>query len=48
LSTCLKMYADDKRIRIVYRIWEGTLNVLIIAIGKRDDFEVYKDAEKRL
>lgn len=48
LSNCLKMYADDKRIRVVYRIGEGTLTVFIIAIGKRDDFEVYKDAEKRL
>ena len=48
LSDCRTMYADDKRIRIVYRLVEGTPDVFIIAIGKRDDFNVYKKAVKRL
>jgi len=43
-----KIYADNKRIRIVYEIIEDDLIVYIIAIGKRDDMEVYKSAFKRI
>jgi len=48
LSGCRKMYADKKRIRIVYRIVEQKIVVEVIAIGKRDEMEVYKDASQRL
>ena len=48
LSGCRKMYADKKRIRIVYRIIEQQIVVEVIAIGKRDEMEVYKDASQRV
>jgi len=48
LSGCRKMYADKKRIRIVYTIVEEQIVVEIIAIGKRDELEVYKLANERL
>ncbi len=48
LSGCRKMYADRKRIRIVYAILNDKIVIEIIAIGKRDDLEVYKDAAERL
>jgi len=52
LSGCRKMYADKKKIRIVYSIIEDEIVVEIvvevIAIGKRDGLEVYKNASKRI
>lgn len=48
LSGCRKMYADKKRIRIVYTILEETIIVEVIAIGKRDEMQVYKSASERL
>jgi len=48
LSGCQKMYADKKRIRIVYRVVEQQIVVEVIAIGKRDEMEVYKDASQRV
>jgi len=48
LSGCRKMYADKKRIRIVYIILDGQIVIEVIAIGKRDEMEVYKSASERL
>jgi mRNA interferase RelE/StbE len=42
-----KLYACQKRIRIVYSIHEGKFLVFIIAVGKREDMEVYKKAFRR-
>ena len=43
-----KIYANKKNIRIVYSIIEEQILIKIIAIGKREDFHVYKDANNRL
>jgi len=48
LSGCRKMYVDNKRVRIVYRIVEGKIVVEVIAIGDRDEMRVYDEAAKRL
>jgi len=40
LSGCRKMYADKKKIRIVYTILEDEIIIEVIAIGKRDELEV--------
>ena len=48
LSGYRKMYVDNKRVRIVYSICEEKIEVEVIAIGKRDDFEVYRIASDRL
>jgi len=48
LSGCRKMYADKKRIRIVYRLLDKQIIIEIVAIGKRDEMQVYKDASKRV
>ncbi|MBW2654749.1 MAG: hypothetical protein JRC91_07400 [Deltaproteobacteria bacterium] len=42
------MYADRKKIRIVYKIVEKKILVQIIAIGKRDNMKVYKKAVNRI
>jgi len=43
-----KMYADKKRLRIVYRIIDDVIEVEVIAIGKRDDMDVYAKASERI
>lgn len=47
LSGYRKMYACKKQIRIVYSVVENVLLVNIIAIGKREDMEVYATAAER-
>ncbi len=42
-----KMYAYKKKIRIVYRIIEDKLCIFIIAVGKREDLDVYQSAFER-
>ena len=48
LSGYRKMYACKKQIRIVYSVIENILIVKIIAIGKREDMEVYAIAAERV
>ena len=48
LSGYRKMYACKKHIRIVYSVFENILLVNIIAIGKREDMEVYETASERI
>lgn len=48
LSGYRKMYACKKQIRIVYSVVENVLFVNIIAIGKREDMEIYKTASERV
>ena len=47
LSGYRKMYADKKKLRIVYRIVDDVIEVEVIAIGKRDDMDVYAKASER-
>lgn len=48
LTGYYKLYAARKAIRIVYRIVEMDVIVEVVAIGKREDFEVYREAFKRI
>jgi len=48
LSGLRKVYVDNKRIRIVYKIIENKIKIFVVAIGKRDDMEVYIKASKRI
>ncbi len=48
LSGFKKVYVAKKKIRIVYEIKEDILCIYTIAVGKRDDMEVYKKALDRL
>lgn len=45
LTGYFKLYADKKRIRIVYGI-EGDM-VKVVAVGRREDMEIYRLASKR-
>jgi len=46
LDGYFKLYADNKRIRIIYEKLESIIKV--IAIDKREDLEVYRIALKRI
>ena len=48
LSRYRKLYADKKKIRIVYKIVEKKILIQIIAVGKREGMEVYQKAAARL
>ena len=48
LSGFRKVYVDSKRVRIVYKIINEKIEVFIVAVGKRDDMEVYKKASERI
>ncbi len=47
LAGLKKVYFDNKRYRIVYEIKEQEIIIHIIAIGKRDNMKVYKEASQR-
>ena len=48
LTGLRKVYVDNKKIRIVYKIIENKIQIFVVAVGKRDDMEVYKKASKRI
>ena len=47
LTGLRKVYVSKKQVRIVYEIIDNILVVKVVAIGKREDMEVYKEAENR-
>lgn len=47
LTGYYKLYVDRKRLRIVYRCIGDELAVEIIAIGHREELDVYRKAETR-
>ena len=48
LSGCQKMYVDKKQIRIVYKVIKDEIIIEFIAVGKREDMQVYEKASQRL
>jgi len=43
-----KLYVDKRRIRIVYTVEEELLCVMLVAVGRRENLEIYRIAGKRL
>ena len=48
LSGYRKKYADKKKIRIVYKIVDEKIIVEVVAVGKRDEMEVYRKTFERI
>jgi mRNA interferase RelE/StbE len=48
LTGYYKLYADNKKIRIVYTVLEKEIVVRVIAIGPRREMIVYHEALRRL
>ena len=38
-----KVYVENKRVRIVYKIIDDKIEIFIVTVGKRDDMEVYRN-----
>ncbi len=47
LTGLRKVYVAKKQVRIVYEIIDDVLVVHVVAIGKREDMEVYRQADQR-
>lgn len=43
-----KIYVFKKKIRIVYKIIEDRIEIIIVSINKREKFKVYEISEKRI
>ncbi len=48
LSGYRKLYVDKKRIRIIYCVENEEFYVMVIAVGKRENLEIYQIARRRL
>jgi mRNA interferase RelE/StbE len=48
LAGLKKVYFDNKRYRIVYKVEQEEIIVYVIAVGKRDNMQVYKKANERV
>lgn len=47
LTGFYKLYVDNRRVRIVYKPENTELCIFIIAIGQREDLEIYRTAWQR-
>jgi mRNA interferase RelE/StbE len=48
LSDCYRIRAPKSGYRLVYKVENDSLIILVIAVGKREDEEVYRSAVVRL
>jgi len=49
LKGCRKTYFSNAEYRIITKLENGIINIInVIAVGKREDMEVYKTAHQRL
>ena len=48
LSDCYRIKASKSGYRLIYKVEDEVLVILVIAVGKREDAEVYRSAAKRL
>jgi len=47
LQDCYKIKLRDAGYRLVYRVDDGKILILIVAIGRRDREAIYQDAARR-
>ncbi len=48
LSWLKKVYVDNKKIRIVYKVIKNEITILVVSIWKRESEKVYREAMKRV
>lgn len=48
LPDCYKIKLRSAGYRLIYQVRDEQITVFVVAVGKRDGAEAYKDADKRL
>ena len=48
LPNCYKIKLRQAGYRLIYQVYDEKVSILIVAIGKRNKSEAYKNAEKRV
>ena len=48
LPDCYKIKLRQAVYRLIYQVYDEKVSILIVAIGKRNKSEAYKNAEKRV
>ncbi|WP_288984583.1 type II toxin-antitoxin system RelE/ParE family toxin, partial [uncultured Pseudoalteromonas sp.] len=48
LPDCYKIKLRQVGYRLIYQVHDEKVSILVVAIGKRDKSEAYKDAGKRV
>jgi mRNA interferase RelE/StbE len=48
MKDCYKIKLSSAGYRLVYRVVDNEIQIIVIAVGKREKSKVYKDASKRL
>ncbi|MBE0456847.1 type II toxin-antitoxin system RelE/ParE family toxin [Pseudoalteromonas sp. KG3] len=48
LPDCYKIKLRQAGYRLIYQVYDEKVSILIVAIGKRNKSEAYKNAEKRV
>lgn len=48
LPDCYKIKLRRSGYRLIYQVQDGKVSILVVAIGKRDKSEAYKDAGRRI
>lgn len=48
MPDCYKIKLTSAGYRLIYRVNETAITVLVVAVGKRENFKVYRDASERL
>lgn len=48
LPDCYKIKLRGAGYRLIYRVEDDTVSILVIAVGRRDNLKVYKAARSRL
>ena len=48
MKDCYKIKLRDAGYRLIYQVFDKTVTVMVISIGKRDGGDAYREAERRL
>ncbi|WP_375449699.1 type II toxin-antitoxin system RelE/ParE family toxin [uncultured Devosia sp.] len=48
MRDCYKIKLRDDGYRLIYQVFDRTITVMIISIGRRDGSDAYREAERRL
>ncbi len=48
MRDCYKIKLRDAGYRLIYQVFDQTITVMVISVGRRDGGDAYREAERRL